>query len=83
MRDRAARVLMVVVAVLLAFFVLQPYVTGYLFSAREPRPVAARGDLSEFERSTVRVFETVLSAVAQTPIGSHGDSVPSLALRMV
>ncbi len=65
MRDRAARVLMVVVAVLLALFVLQPYVTGFLFSAREPRPVAARGDLSDYERSTIRVFETVAPSVVQ------------------
>lgn len=65
MRDRAAKVFMVVVAVLLALFVLQPYVTGYLFSAREPRPVAARGDLSDYERSTIRVFEVVAPSVVQ------------------
>jgi 2-alkenal reductase len=65
MRDRAAKVLMLVVAVLLALLVLQPYVSGYLFSAREPRPVAARGDLSDYERSTIRVFETVAPSVVQ------------------
>jgi 2-alkenal reductase len=65
MQDRATRIVMLVIAVLLAVFVLQPYVTGYLFSAREPRPVAARGDLSNYEQSTIRVFETVAPSVVQ------------------
>jgi 2-alkenal reductase len=65
MQDRATRIIMLVVAVLLAILVLQPYVNGYLFSAREPRPVTARGDLSELERSTIRVFETVAPSVVQ------------------
>jgi 2-alkenal reductase len=65
MQDRATRIIMLVVAVLLAILLLQPYVNSYFFSAREPRPVAARGDLSELERSTIRVFETVAPSVVQ------------------
>jgi 2-alkenal reductase len=65
MQDRMTRVVMIVLAVLLALFVLQPYVNTYLFSAREARPVTPRGDLAEFERSTIRVFETVAPSVVQ------------------
>jgi 2-alkenal reductase len=65
MQDRATRIIMLVVAVLLAILVLQPYVNTYLYSAREPRPVAARGDLAEFERTTIQVFETVAPSVVQ------------------
>jgi 2-alkenal reductase len=65
MQDRATRIIMLVVAVLLAILVLQPYVNTYLTSAREPRPVAARGDLAEFERTTIQVFETVAPSVVQ------------------
>jgi 2-alkenal reductase len=65
MQDRLTRMAMVVIAVLLAFLVAQPYVNRYLFSAREPRVPAPRGDLSEFERSTIRVFETVAPSVLQ------------------
>ncbi len=65
MQDRTTRIIMLAVAVLLAILVLQPYWGTYLFSAREPRPVAARGDLSELERSTIRVFETVAPSVLQ------------------
>jgi len=65
MQDRVTRIIMLVVAALLAIVVLQPYVNPYLFSAREPRPVAARGDLSDLERSTIRVFEAVAPSVVQ------------------
>ncbi|MGF9760241.1 trypsin-like peptidase domain-containing protein [Microvirga sp. 0TCS3.31] len=65
MQDRTTRIIMLVVAVLLAILVLQPYVNSYLTSAREPRPVAARGDLAEFERTTIQVFETVAPSVVQ------------------
>ena len=34
MQDRVTRAVMIVVAVLLALFVLQPYVSSYLFAAR-------------------------------------------------
>jgi 2-alkenal reductase len=65
MQDRATRIIMLVVAVLLAILIAQPYLNSYLFSAREPRPVAARGDLADFERSTIQVFETVAPSVVQ------------------
>ncbi|MBF9196038.1 S1C family serine protease [Microvirga terrestris] len=65
MQDRTTRIIMLVVAVLLAILVLQPYVNSYFTSAREPRPIAARGDLAEFERTTIQVFETVAPSVVQ------------------
>ncbi|MGU3359154.1 S1C family serine protease [Methylobacterium sp. M6A4_1b] len=42
--------------VLLALFVAQPYVTGFLFSAETPRAVTARGDLAPAETATVDLF---------------------------
>ncbi|QRM29922.1 S1C family serine protease [Microvirga sp. VF16] len=71
MKDRATRIVMVIVAVLLALLVFQPYVNTYLFSAREPRPVAARGDLSDYEKSTINVFEAVAPSVVQV-VGLSG-----------
>ena len=65
MQDRTTRIVMLVVAALLAILVLQPYVNTWLFSAREPRPVAARGDLADLERTTIKVFETVAPSVVQ------------------
>jgi hypothetical protein len=57
MQDRLTRAATVIIAVLLAVLVAQPYVNNYLFSAREPRPPAPRGDLTEFERSTIRLAD--------------------------
>jgi 2-alkenal reductase len=65
MQDRITRVVMIAVTVLLALFVLQPYVSSYLFAAREPRPTAPRGDLADFERTTISVFEAVAPSVVQ------------------
>jgi 2-alkenal reductase len=65
MTDRASRVLLIVIAVLLGGQLLQPYINSLLFSAGKPQPIVARGDLSAFERSTVEVFEAVAPSVVQ------------------
>ncbi len=65
MNDRFVRVLLIVVAVLLAALLVQPYFNRAIFSASTPRPVAARGDLSQFERSTIHVFQSVAPSVVQ------------------
>ncbi len=65
MQDRLTRGIMAAVAVLLVVLIVQPYVDSYLLAAREPRPPAPRGDLADFERSTIRIFETVAPSVVQ------------------
>ena len=72
MQDRVTRVVMFIVVILLALFVLQPYVSSFLFAAREARPVTPRGDLAEFERSAVRIFETVAPSVVQVVAAPRG-----------
>lgn len=56
MPDRFARIVWTVALGLLALFVLQPYVTAFLYSADGPRAVVARGDLAPSEVSTVALF---------------------------
>ncbi|MBX9931564.1 MAG: trypsin-like peptidase domain-containing protein [Methylobacterium sp.] len=56
MPDRFARVVWTLALVLLALFVLQPYVTAILYSADQPRAILARGDLAPAENSTVALF---------------------------
>ncbi|RDI59823.1 S1C family serine protease [Microvirga subterranea] len=65
MQDRTTRALMVVIAVLLAILVAQPYLNTYLLAARQPRPPAPRGDLADFERTTIRIFESAAPSVVQ------------------
>ena len=56
MPDRFARVVWTVALGLLALFVLQPYVTAFLYSTGGPRAIVARGDLASSETSTVDLF---------------------------
>ncbi len=77
MQDRVTRVVMIAAVILLALFVLQPYVSSYLFAAREARPVTARGDLADFERSTIRIFETVAPSVVQVVAVPRGGRRPA------
>ncbi|KQP51887.1 trypsin-like peptidase domain-containing protein [Methylobacterium sp. Leaf108] len=56
MPDRFVRVAWTAALCLLALYVLQPYVSGFLYSADQPRAVLARGDLAPAETSTVDLF---------------------------
>src|SRR3954469_3065516 len=65
MERRSLRLLILVVLLLLGFVVFRPYVEWSLFSATTPRPVEARGNLSDAERSTIELFERVSPSVVQ------------------
>lgn len=56
MADRFVRMAAGAALVLLALFVAQPYVTAFLFAARTPRAITARGDLALVETATVALF---------------------------
>lgn len=78
MRDRVTTWLLIVVAVLLAVNITQPYLDRFLFAAREPRAVTPRGELADFEQTALRVFEaaspSVVQVVVQAPAGLRGES---------
>jgi 2-alkenal reductase len=65
MWDRATRIILIVIAILLAGQLFQPYLNNWIFSTGTPRPIAARGDLSAFERSSVELFQSVAPSVVQ------------------
>jgi S1-C subfamily serine protease len=73
MNGRFFRFAIVIVLVLLAAAVGQPYVMRLLSSDTVPRPVAARGNLSDAERSIVALFEHVSPSVVQV-VGRQGGS---------
>jgi S1-C subfamily serine protease len=84
MHDRFSRVAIVVLVVLLAILVGQPYLDRLLFAATTPRPVAARSDLPDSERATISLFERVSPAVVQvvgTAPGAGSTDVESEAGR--
>src|SRR5215207_7544509 len=57
------RFALLALVVLFAGYVAEPYVTRFFLVAETPRPVVARGDLAEAERSTVELFQRVSPSV--------------------
>jgi 2-alkenal reductase len=61
----------------------QPYIYHYFWSATNPRPVEPRANLTDFERTTISIFDRVSPSVVQiasktsTPIapGSRTDEI--------
>jgi len=70
--DRATRLLLLGIVVLLAAILVQPYFNGALFSASTQRPVEARGNLAEAERTTIGIFNSVSPSVVQV-VGRTGE----------
>ena len=72
---RFLRYAIIVVLLLLAASVAQPYVARLLLSDTAPRLVAARGNLSEAEQSVTALFEQVSPSVVQV-VGRQGGGNP-------
>jgi hypothetical protein len=63
MNSRFFRLALIIVLVLLVAQVMQPYVFRLMFVATTPRPIEARGDLADLERSTIALFDKVSPSV--------------------
>jgi 2-alkenal reductase len=61
--DRFIRPLLVIVALLLALFVAEPYLARLFFSADAPRNPLPRSELGADEKSTIQLFERVSPSV--------------------
>jgi 2-alkenal reductase len=64
----ANRILGVIAALILggyAVFLARPYIDYQLYAATAPRTVEPRGDLADYERSTIALFERVSPSVVQ------------------
>ena len=65
METRFNRLILIAILVLLVIIAARPYVADQLFSATAPRQVEARGDLADYERATVAIFDRVSPSVVQ------------------
>jgi S1-C subfamily serine protease len=65
MSSRFFRFAIFIVLLLLAAQVAEPYVSRLMFASTTPRPIEARGNLSDAERSIIALFERVSSSVVQ------------------
>jgi hypothetical protein len=73
MDNRFSRFLLVGIFMLLAFLAVQPFVLEQLNSATTPRPIVPRGDLAEYERTAIDIFDHVSPSVVQVA-GAAGNA---------
>jgi S1-C subfamily serine protease len=78
MSDRALRIVLIALFVVLGVYVGQPYVDRLLFSAATPRAIEPRGSLSDLERSTIQLFHRVSPSVVQV-VARAGALAPAQA----
>jgi hypothetical protein len=59
MTNRVIRIVIILLLVMATGFAAGPYVSGWWLSATLPRTVSPRGDLTEAERTTIKLFQAV------------------------
>lgn len=74
METRFFRFVIVVVLIVLVGMMVQPWAMRTFFAGTAPQPVAARGDLSDAEKSTIALFERVSPSVVQVVGRQNGGN---------
>jgi 2-alkenal reductase len=74
--SRFSRVVTVWLLLLATAWIAEPYVVALWFAAVEPRTVTARGNLSEAEQATIKLFETASPSVLH--VFARGEEQNSL-----
>jgi S1-C subfamily serine protease len=77
MNSRFFRFVVVFALLLLAAQVAQPYLTRLMFAQTTPRPIEARMNLSEAERSIITLFERVSPSVVQVVGRQNNEDLAS------
>jgi 2-alkenal reductase len=68
MSQRTTHILLTIAVAFLGLYTLEPYVRNYVFSATTPRAIEPRGELAEFERTSISLFERVSPSVVQVVV---------------
>ncbi|WOJ89301.1 trypsin-like peptidase domain-containing protein [Methylocapsa polymorpha] len=63
MTNRFLQIAIIWLLVLATGFVAEPYLVAWRFSATSPQTIAPRADLTETERTTIKLFQTVSPSV--------------------
>ena len=69
------RAMLAAILVALVVIAARPYIEDRLYSATEPRAVEARGNLADFERTAIDIFDHVSPSVVQV-VGMAGTGNP-------
>src|SRR5882757_590982 len=65
MTNRTLTVVAAIILGLAALFAARPYIDYQLYAATNPRSIEPRGDLADYERATIALFERVSPSVVQ------------------
>jgi S1-C subfamily serine protease len=76
MSDRWTRIVILAVLIVLGVYIGQPYIDRMLFSASTPRAVEPRGNLAEFERTSIELFERISPSVVQVAARASSLAMP-------
>jgi 2-alkenal reductase len=71
MQHRAARFILLAFLVVFGIWLARPYIEYRLYAQTTPHVVAARGNLADYERATIEIFEKVSPSVVQV-VGRAG-----------
>jgi S1-C subfamily serine protease len=78
MTNRFLGIVLAGILVALGVIAFRPYIDYRLYAATEPRTVEPRGDLADYEKSTISIFERVSPSVVQVVgLGSGGPAAPA------
>ena len=86
MNERFARRVIIVLLALIAAWIGYDYLQLAMYSAKEPRPVSARGELADMEKMAVNIFDQVspsvvfVTTVEQSRPNLFGQSRPKLGM---
>jgi 2-alkenal reductase len=72
--DRSVRFLLLAILLVLGVMLAQPWIQQTFYSATTPRAIEPRGNLAEWERTTIAIFDRVSPSVVQVA-GRAGNGV--------
>jgi 2-alkenal reductase len=78
MANRFNRLVLLAILVLLSVLAARPYLSEHLLSATSSRSIEPRGNLADYERATIEIFERVSPSVVQVA-GTVGGDVAQAA----
>jgi 2-alkenal reductase len=73
----AVRAILIAISILGTIWVLQPHLRPLFLLSSEPRQIAARGALADFEQTAISLFERVSPSVVQVVVQRSGGGLSS------
>jgi hypothetical protein len=80
MGSRSFRYAVALLLIVLGVMAIRPYIEYRIYAATTPRPIEARGNLADYEKSAIDIFERVSPSVVYIVGRGGGNELPLSAL---